>query len=180
MVAIRNINANAPYVFRYPEWRENVFYPVGSLVSYTSVSPFDSDYGFPNYYVTIRDVAASNNTPPNANSDFVIIFSGEAAALDSEQTNEILNIDSDVKQAVHDYLSNDSDFNIVIAQAVEDYMAKDSEHDSEINVIERRLNDIDSDLNITEIRITDNDSDIGVLQANIGFLTARVADYGSF
>lgn len=146
MVAIRNSNTNVPHVFRYPKWEQGIFYPAGSLVSYPASGIIDSDESYWNFYTSLRDVQTTES-PPGNNPNWAIFYDAATAASDSEllmQVDELeKNHDSDIKRAVHDYLSNDSDLAARIAEYIRD-----------------------SEIYARRIFIGDNDSDSGMLEWN--------------
>lgn len=167
MVAIRNrTNNSIPYVFRYPKWEDGVFYPAGSLATYPASGLIDSEQSYWNFYTSLRDVPAGQEPPPD-NSNWSLVFDAAAEAKDSEILDRLealeLEHDSDVRRVVHDYLSNDSDFDILIEEVVHNYLA----NDSDLDFAHRR--DVDSDT----LTLKDYDSDL------TAFISAPF-DYGSF
>ena len=170
MAGLRRINA-LPESFRFPEWRDDIFIARDSVVRYASyMNPADSDSDSDRYitkfYVANRDVQPGSGVPPsqpvswanivssttfNASTFLQQILDNDSDILalqhdtKSRDSDIRIDLDSDIKRTVHDFLVNDSDFDSDLRMIVHDYLSNDSDYDSDLLQLRHDFKAEDSD-----------------------------------
>ena len=141
MSGLRLINT-PPETFRFPEWRDDIFYAKDSVVRYASYmapAPGDSDSDnlLTRFYIAIKDVPPTTGIPPRRQDRWAAIASTAFA----------------VGQIVEQIIENDSDIEWlrqnqrkIILEKDSDFSVKRAEHDSDLLMTYRDFKAADSDL----------------------------------
>lgn len=161
MSGIRLINS-PPETFRYPEWRDDIFYVKDSVVRYASyMAPppgdSDSDNLITKFYIAIADVDPGSGIPPTRLDLWGAM--AESATAVGQVVAQIIDNDSDIywlRQNLHNIkLEHDSDKAVTNAKL-----------DSELKIVRHNFRAADSDLvkNIDSniLSLKDYDSDFKV------------------
>ena len=179
MAGIRLINT-LPETFRFPEWRDDIFYAADSMVRYASymapLTDSDSDNLKTKFYIALQDIDPNSGIPP-LRLDLWGTIASDATAIGTV-VGQIIDNDSDIAwlraNAANIVVEHDSDINILkidhdsdLSMTYHDFRAADSDIqyglDSDINWIKARLivleDEKDSDIAITR---TDHDSDLSM------------------
>lgn len=151
MVGIRTYTTLDPNIYRFPQWKNNIFYPAGSFVAVATYNPLDSEDVTFAYYVSLKDVSYDNKTdstgtvivdggswaPNDSDSDWVnhSIYLTNPWALAFDTTLDTLSADLTAKvnalTGLFPLLGIDSDVALLFG-ADSDFRVKDSEQDSDI------------------------------------------------
>ena len=175
MAGIRIINA-PPETFRFPEWRDDIFYAADSVVRYASfmnINDSDSDIRT-RFYIALKDVPPGTGIP-KTRLDLWGEVAASAVAV-GQVVSQIIDNDSDIlwlrQKIPHIQLERDSDVGVIRADhdsdhemTYHDFRAADSDitakYDSEVAWLRNRIIGMeieeDSDNKITR---DDHDSDI--------------------
>ena len=175
MTGLRTYTTLDPNQWRFPQWKENVYYPSGSFVSVSSYNPVDSELPLWSYWVATLDVSSitdsdrnKSNPPTDSDSDWaltsyalnpwVLAFDTASATLNADIIAKVaalapllalLGVDSDIGMlytADSDLRIKDSELGVFIEKVQHDSRAKDSEQDSEIFRVEHNFKAADSDI----------------------------------
>jgi hypothetical protein len=181
MAGIRTYTTLDPNVWRFPRWKNNVFYPAGSFVAEEKLNVFDSEQVTWSFYVSILDVAVDNKLDPASVPPAVAAINGAGSYAPSDSDSDWVNhsiygtnpwilafdttADSISAQltaqiqalsGLFPLLGIDSDVGILFGQD-SDLQLQIWQNDSDITMEIHDRSSADSDL---LVRIRDNDSDI--------------------
>lgn len=118
MAGLRLID-NPPETFRFPEWRNDIYYAADSVVryaSYMAVNDSDSDANRTNIYVAIKNVPIGSGDPSLRFDLWAAITNNTAVSFDSDNTiTHIVNLinqnDSDILD-LQNLVKNPWDFGV--------------------------------------------------------------------
>lgn len=161
MAGLRLINS-PPETFRFPEWRDDIFFVKDSVVRYASYmapSPGDSDSDnlITKFYIALQDVDTGSGIPP-VRADLWGTVAENAAGV-AAIVNQIVDNDSDIawlRQNLYNIkLESDSDSAITRADhdsdllmTYQDFKAADSDLTKNIDSDILSLKDYDSDFKV--------------------------------
>lgn len=177
MAGIKLINT-LPETFRFPEWRDDIFYAADSFVRYAQYMSngvdSDSENLVTKFYIALKDIPAGTGIPPRRQDVWARI--AENAQSLATVVAQIIENDSDILwlRGYADTIKSETDSDLFIIKTdhdsdtimlYHDYRAEDSDlnykFDSEINWIRDRIIALeleeDSDNKITR---DDHDSDL--------------------
>ena len=175
MTGLRTYTTLDPNQWRFPRWKEGIYYPTGSFVGVVEYNPLDSEEVIYSYWVSTQDVRpivdSDRNTtyaPNDSDSDWgvsdygtnpwALAFDTSAQTLNADLIAQVaaltpllalLGIDSDINRlytADSDLRIKDSELGVYIEKVEHDSRAKDSEQDSEIFRVEHNFKAADSDI----------------------------------
>lgn len=121
MAGIKPINTQ-PETFRFPAWRDDVFFAADSVVRYASyMDPLDSDSDnlITKFYVAQFDVSPGSGNPTTAIAYWQPIVSGSIDTITVMK--KMADIDSDLIVLRHDMVASDSDYGGAAAAPTWDY-----------------------------------------------------------
>ena len=151
MAGIRTYTTLDPNIWRFPQWKDHIFYPAGTFVAQTTINPVDSEDVTFTYYVSIKDVTADNKydssgtvivdggswQPSDSDSDWInhSPYSTNPWAVAFDTTADAINADVLAQlaalNALYPLIGIDSDI-AVLFRNDSDFTVKDSEQDSDI------------------------------------------------
>ena len=151
MAGIRTYTTLDPNIWRFPQWKNNIYYPAGTFVAQATYNPLDSEDVTFAYYVSLKDVDIDNKKdslgnvivdggswqPMDSDSDWKnhSIYSANPWALAFDTTLDTLSADLvakvDALTGLFPLLGIDSDI-ALLYRADSDFRVKDSEQDSDI------------------------------------------------
>jgi len=151
MTGIRTYTTLDPNIWRFPQWKDNVFYPAGTFVAQTTYNPVDSEDVTFAYYVSTKDVDIDTKKdslgnvivgggswqPGDSDSDWInhSTYVANPWALAFDTTADVINADVIASiaalNALFPLIGIDSDV-AVLQRADSDFTVKDSEQDSDI------------------------------------------------
>lgn len=151
MTGLRTYTTLDPNQWRFPQWKNNIFYPAGSFVAVATYNPLDSEDVTFAYYVSLLDVTADNKedgagnvivtggsyAPNDSDSDWInhSTYNTNPWALAFDTTVDTINADLIIKidalTGLFPLLGIDSDVALLF-RADSDFRVKDSEQDSDI------------------------------------------------
>jgi len=175
MTGLRTYTTLDPNQWRFPQWKEGIYYPAGSFVAVNQYNPIDSELPIWSYWVAVTDISAitdsdrnKSNPPTDSDSDWnaagyatipwIKAFDTTSNVLNAQVIADvaalqpllaILGIDSDIGilySADSDLRIKDSELGVYIQKVEHDSRAKDSEQDSEIFRVEHNFKAADSDI----------------------------------
>ena len=175
MTGLRTYTTLDPNQWRFPQWKEGIYYPAGSFVAVNEYNPIDSELPIWSYWVAVTDISAitdsdrnKSNPPTDSDSDWnaagyatipwIKAFDTTSNVLNAQVIADvaalkpllaILGIDSDIGilySADSDLRIKDSELGVYIQKVEHDSRAKDSEQDSEIFRVEHNFKAADSDI----------------------------------
>lgn len=141
MSGLRLINT-PPETFRFPEWRDDIFYVKDSVVRYASYmapAPGDSDSDnlLTRFYIAIKDAPPATGIPPRRLDRWAAIASTAFAV--GQIVEQIIDNDSDIAW-LRQYQLN------IIQEKDSDFVIKRAEHDSDLVMTYKDFKSADSDL----------------------------------
>ena len=150
MTALRSYTTLDPNIWRFPQWKNRIFYPSGSFVALATYNPLDSEQVVFSYYVSLIDVAVdcvddgtgnaiagSGSFQPDSDSDWTLnsIYNTNPWVLAFDTTADAISADLiakiDALTGLFPLLGIDSDIGLLF-RADSDFRVKDSEQDSDI------------------------------------------------
>jgi len=164
MTALRSYTTLDPNIWRFPQWKNRIFYPAGSFVAQATYNPLDSEQVTFSYYVSLIDIAVdcvdngtgtaiagSGSYQPDSDSEWVLnsIYNTNPWALAFDTTVDSISVDLiakiDALTGLFPLLGIDSDIAILFRND-SDFRVKDSEQDSDILQARHDARKWDSDL----------------------------------